>query len=142
MNFNYLTGNFGIEIPASELTGMDQSTGQTLQNLWHEHELLVVRDLDLDTQAFVNFCSLFGELQQNYFFFQSLSEKYPQVAKIVKEAGEKKNTGGIWHHDQGYYATPVKGIALYGIDIPPGVAIPFSQVPRSLMSPCQAKCNR
>jgi len=119
MNFNHLTGNFGIEIPASELTKMDQSTGQTLQNLWHEHELLVVRDLDLDTQAFVNFCSLFGELQQNYFFFQSHSEDYPQVAKIVKEAGEKKNTGGIWHHDQGYYATPVKGIALYGIDIPP-----------------------
>lgn len=119
MNFNYLTGHFGIEIPASEFTEMDQNTGQTLQNLWHEHELLVVRDLDLDTQAFVNFCSLFGELQQNYFFFQSHSEDYPQVAKIVKEAGEKKNTGGIWHHDQGYYATPVKGIALYAIDIPP-----------------------
>ncbi|WP_444911166.1 TauD/TfdA dioxygenase family protein [Microbulbifer sp. PAAF003] len=118
MNFNYLTGNFGIEIQAKELADVDQGTGLTLQNLWHEHELLVIRDMDLDTQAFVNFCSLFGELQKNYFFFQGHSEEYPQVARIIKEIGEKKNTGGIWHHDQGYYSKPVKGIALYGIDIP------------------------
>ncbi|WP_444920173.1 TauD/TfdA dioxygenase family protein [Microbulbifer sp. CnH-101-G] len=119
MNFNYLTGNFGIEFSAKEISEFDLDTKQTLKNLWHEHELLVVRDMDLDTQAFVRFCSLFGELQQNYFFFQGHSEGYPQVAKIIKEPGEKKNTGGIWHHDQGYYSNPVKGIALYGIDIPP-----------------------
>ncbi|WP_444889274.1 TauD/TfdA dioxygenase family protein [Microbulbifer sp. DLAB2-AA] len=119
MNFNYLTGNFGIEISAKEISELGLDTEQTLKNLWHEHELLVIRDMDLDTQAFVRFCSLFGELQQNYFFFQGHSEGYPQVAKIIKEPGEKKNTGGIWHHDQGYYSNPVKGIALYGIDIPP-----------------------
>ena len=114
-----LSGNIGLEISAIDLAGpIDDSTRETLLSLWAEHEVLVFRDQDLGAQHFVDFCRLYGDLAENYFFFQGQSKQFPNIAKVVKEAGEALNTGGIWHHDQAYYASPVKGIALYGVDIP------------------------
>lgn len=119
MRTEKITGSLGLEIHDLDLSKTLSSADQAeLRQLWAENGVLVIRGQQLNDDDFIRLGKIFGPLAENYFFFPNQVETKPEIAKVVKTPTEKLNTGGIWHHDQGYYPTPVKGISLYGVQIP------------------------
>lgn len=127
MKIELITGFLGAEITNLNLHEIFQKENQSqdrfdvynkIKNLWATHSVLVFRDQCLTDDDFIRFGKIFGAPSKNYFFFPNQVETHPDIAKVIKAPSEKLNTGGIWHHDQSYYPNPVKGISLYGVQIP------------------------
>ncbi|WP_109097060.1 TauD/TfdA family dioxygenase [Aquimarina sp. AU58] len=119
LQLTHLTGNLGVEISSIDLSHeLEPSIQKSIHELWMERELLVFRNQNLTEEQFIRFCNGFGKLAKNYFFFDKESKETSPIGKVIKEKGDKMNSGGIWHHDQGYYEEPVKGIMLYSVELP------------------------
>ena len=114
-----LSTYIGAEISGVDLSrDMDDQTFQAIQKAWHDHLVLFFRNQVLTPERQKAFCRRFGPLDIDRFVVPILPE-HPEIIVVIKTEGEKINFGNIWHADVTFYENPVKGSALYALEVPP-----------------------
>jgi taurine dioxygenase len=112
----------------AEIRGVDASRPlseeifRQVQNAWHEHLVILLRDQDLDEDQQVRFAERFGPLSPIH--TDHHSEKNKAVMYIGNRKKDWKIVGALplgemqFHSDQCYKERPAMGTMLYAIEIP------------------------
>jgi len=108
----------GLEIRGLDLgQSLSNATVSELRDAFLRHHVLVFRDQDLSSEAYVSFARLWGE-PDIYPFVKGL-DGFPMITPVVKEPTETVNFGGIWHSDTAYLDTPPMATMLLARELPP-----------------------
>jgi taurine dioxygenase len=113
MRWRKLQGALGAECSATDLVDVDIAD---VKEALLEHQLLVLRDQELDDAAFTAFARCLGVLDV-YPFAQPLPHA-PYVVAVTKEAQDVANFGGAWHSDTAYLPRPPGLTLLYALEVP------------------------
>ncbi|WP_395652688.1 TauD/TfdA dioxygenase family protein [Brevundimonas sp.] len=102
--------NIDLSLPQSP------ETYAALRTALGVHGILIFRDQDLTVNQYVALGEQFGTLEDN----DTLNhvDGYPQVGRLVKEAGHVTSIGDMWHVDHTYLAAPVRYTMLRAIEVP------------------------
>jgi taurine dioxygenase len=123
-----LTAQIGAEIRGLDVRRLDSETFDHLYQTWLDHQVLLIRDQDLDDDSLQAFAGRFGPLQERPFGNISEEEKkkfsnrYVTVISNIVENG--KPLGGLgnldaaWHSDMTYIDIPPTASLLYSVEIP------------------------
>lgn len=112
------TGAIGAEVTGIDLARpIAASTMAKLRAAWLQHLVLVFRDQDLDSAAFLAFARRWGEPIE-YPFVKGL-EGYPEIIAVRKLEHERTNFGGVWHSDTTYLPVPPMASMLLARELPP-----------------------
>ena len=113
-----LAGSLGAGITGVDLSAdLDDGTVAAIRRAWLEHQVLVFRDQELDSERFLAFARRIGEPAE-YPFVPGI-EGYPEIIAVTKLPHESVNFGGIWHSDTAYLAEPPMATMLLAREIPP-----------------------
>ena len=88
-----------------------------LRRTWLAAGVLVLPDQHLDSDAFLAFARLLGEVSE-YPFLRGLPD-YPEITEVVKLEHETINFGGVWHSDTTYLPRPPMATLLIARETPP-----------------------
>jgi taurine dioxygenase len=114
-----LSPYIGAEVSGVDLSKpLDQETFGAILQAWHDHLVLFFRNQVLTPEQHKAFCRRFGPLDIDRFVIPLMPE-HPEIIVVVKTEGEKINFGNSWHADVTFYQNPVKGSALYALEVPP-----------------------
>jgi len=118
----------GVEIRGVDLTKpMPTEVFAEIENAWHEHFVLLIRDQKLDDDQLVAFARRFGELHgaDGYEYGGKPDELPPEVELISNIVCDGKPIGAlgaseaVWHTDMSMYEIPSSATFLYAEIIPP-----------------------
>lgn len=113
-----LAGAVGVEAVGIDLSrSLGADLLARLRNAWLEAGVLVVRDQDLDADAFERVAEMFGA-PSDYPFLKGLPG-HPRITEVVKLEHETVNFGGVWHSDTTYLPTPPMATLLIARQTPP-----------------------
>ncbi len=119
-----LSPAIGAEIHGVDLREpIDAGLRQKLQDAWHEHLVILLRDQQLDEDAQVAFAETFGQ-PAKVSSGRTFSQKHPSVMLIsnIRENGQA--IGALpdgemhFHTDQCHQEIPAKATILYALEIP------------------------
>lgn len=121
-----LAASFGAEVPGAALRAAadDADSFAALRTLWHQHKLLLFRDLVADEADLVRFSRLFGELEIHV-RREYLSADNPEILLVSNQQRDGRDIGILkdrevgWHYDQIYLPKPAVGSLLYAVTVPP-----------------------
>ncbi|MEM0989373.1 MAG: TauD/TfdA family dioxygenase [Pseudomonadota bacterium] len=99
-----LTGALGAEVFGLDLAGLDDAGFQALHEAFLEHQVLVIRDQDLDPESYIDVAKRFGAPVA--YPFAGGFNSHPEITRIVKEPEQTSNFGGMWHSDTTYKEEP------------------------------------
>lgn len=112
-----VAGSLGAEIFGADLSRDDSNQAyDEIHQAFLDHQVLFIRDQKLTPPQQAAFARRFGPLN-TYPFVKGL-EGTPEIIEIVKEPGETKNFGGVWHSDTTYLDCPPMGTVLYALEVP------------------------
>lgn len=112
-----VAGSLGAEIFGADLSLDDSNQAyDEIYQAFLDHQVLFIRDQKLTPPQQAAFARRFGPLN-SYPFVEGLKGT-PEIIEIVKEPGETKNFGGIWHSDTTYLDCPPLGTVLYALEVP------------------------
>lgn len=106
----------GVEIFDVDLRAVDDETFARIRALFVEHGLLFFRGQELSEEDHIALAERFGPINVNRFFPHD--EAHPQIARVVKEPGDRMNIGGGWHTDHSYDVEPALGSILVARELP------------------------
>jgi alpha-ketoglutarate-dependent taurine dioxygenase len=106
----------GIEITDVDVRTADDETFDRIRSLFDAHGLVFLRDQNLDEEDHIALARRFGTINVNRFFIDH--GDHPEIALVVKEAGQKRNVGGGWHTDHSYDEEPALGSILVARELP------------------------
>ena len=113
-----VSGALGAEISGINLNKkLVPSEINLIKKAFLDHQVIFLRDQDIDTVHFLNFARLMGK-PIKYPFVKGLND-FPMIIEVKKLKHEKVNFGGIWHSDTTYLKIPPKGSMLLSKEIPP-----------------------
>jgi taurine dioxygenase len=118
-----LSPALGAEIRGVDAArALDDATFRRIEDAWHQHVVILLRDQDLDEEAQVRFAERFGPLSPIH------TDHHSERNKAVMYIGNRKKDGKIvgalplgemqFHSDQCYTERPAMGTMLYAIEIP------------------------
>lgn len=110
-----LTGNLGAEIFDADIT--DAKQFDAIKAAFIEHSIIVIREQNISPQDHLTFARKWGSINVNRFFQPHLD--YPEIALVIKEAGQTGAIGEEWHTDHAYDNAPALGSILHAIEVPP-----------------------
>lgn len=87
-----------------------------LEDAFGRYSVIFFRDQNLTPQQHIALAEHWGAINVNRFF--KPLDGYPQIAQVIKEAGQKENIGGTWHTDHSYDLIPAMGSLLYAREVP------------------------
>jgi taurine dioxygenase len=107
----------------AEIGGVDAAVEQSeeiktrLREAWHKHALLLLRKQDLTLEQQVRFGEIFGAISSQ----GENAKNSGGVTFVSNVVAEGANPFGelTFHIDHSFYPTPLRGIMLYGIEVPP-----------------------
>lgn len=111
-----LSGALGAEVPDVDLANLDDAAFDAVYAAFLEHQVLVFRDQTLDPETYLAVARRFGEPIE--YPFATGIDGYPEITRIVKEADQTSNFGGMWHTDTSYRPDPPKATMLMAIETP------------------------
>ena len=119
-----LKPHFGAEIVGVSLAeAIDAATQSQIRTLWHQHQILLFRDQQLEETDLVRFSADLGPLEI-HLRTEYLSPDNPEILFIsnIRENGRpigilSDNEVG-WHYDQIYLPRPAVGSCLYSVILP------------------------
>jgi taurine dioxygenase len=119
LNIRPLTGVIGAEISGLDLTTMDDSKVAALRSAVCRHEVVVVRNQNIDAVQQSQFSRRLGPVGEVPFV--ATRPDAPDVIRVVKEADEGGafNFGGAWHSDFSFQSEPPSFTLLAAVDVPP-----------------------
>ena len=111
-----IAGALGAEISGVDLGALEAETFAEIHAAWLEHLVLFFRNQSLAPPQQIAFAKRFGEIHHHP-FMQGM-EAYPDILEIVKEEGDSKAFGEVWHTDQMFNPKPAKATILYAKETP------------------------
>ena len=120
-----LTDTFGVEVENIDISGPLSATEfKQVQELWHQHELLLFRNQTLVETDMIEFSRRFGELEIHV-REEWLSDDNPEILMVTNVKKNGQSVGALedaevgWHYDQIYLARPAVGSLLTSVKLPP-----------------------
>jgi len=111
-----IAGALGAEISGVDLGTLDDETFKEIKAAWFEHLVVFFRDQSVTPEQQIAFAKRFGEIHHHP-FMKSMDE-YPDILEIIKEEGDTKAFGEVWHTDQMFNPKPAKATILYAKETP------------------------
>jgi taurine dioxygenase len=120
-------GHVGAEILGVDLARLDAAGLAQIRAAFADHGVVFFRDQAIDEDQHIAFARALGPININRFF--AAHPRHPEIAMVVKEAGQRDNIGGGWHTDHSYDAVPALGSVLVARELPPqGGATAFASM--------------
>ena len=123
LQINYSDAPLGAEVCGLDLSKpVDQTTFQTIEDLFHDRGVIVFRDQHLTEERHIAFSRRLGELEIHV-AAEFLKPGYPQILVVsnVVENGRNiglSDAGQYWHSDLSYIANPSRCSLLYALEVP------------------------
>jgi taurine dioxygenase len=111
-----IAGALGAEIGGVDLAALDDETFKEIKAAWLEHLVVFFRDQEITPEQQIAFARRFGEIHHHP-FMRGMDE-YPDILEIIKEEGDTKAFGEVWHTDQMFNPKPAKATILYAKETP------------------------
>jgi alpha-ketoglutarate-dependent taurine dioxygenase len=111
-----IAGALGAEISGVDLGALEAETFAEIHAAWLEHLVVFFRNQSIAPPQQIAFAKRFGEIHHHP-FMQGM-EAYPDILEIVKEEGDSKAFGEVWHTDQMFNPKPAKATILYAKETP------------------------
>jgi len=111
-----VAGALGAEIGGVDLARLDDATFAEIKSAWLAHLVVFFRDQNITPEQQIAFAKRFGEIHHHP-FMQGMDD-YPDILEIIKEEGDSKAFGEVWHTDQMFNPKPAKATILYAKETP------------------------
>ncbi len=112
-----VAGALGAVITGMDLSGEPSNhTIATLRDALRDHQVVFVRDQDLDGPGIVQVARMLGK-PNVYPFVEGLPEA-PEIFEILKSENDERNFGGAWHSDSTYLDEPPAFTMLHAKEVP------------------------
>jgi taurine dioxygenase len=111
-----IAGALGAEIGGVDLGTLDDETFDEIQAAWLEHLVVFFRKQAITPEQQIAFAKRFGDI--HYHPFMRGMDEHPEILEIVKEEGDTKAFGEVWHTDQAFNPKPAKATILYAKETP------------------------
>ena len=111
-----IAGALGAEISGVDLAQLDDETFGEIIDAWHEHLVVFFRDQRLSPDQQVAFSKRFGDI--HYHPYMKGMDQHPEILEILKEEGDTRSFGSVWHSDQMFNPKPAKATILYAKETP------------------------
>ena len=116
MQITELDAPFGAEVTGLDLNEpVEPDTAERLNQALLDHIVLVIRDQDLDAQAYCSGMSVFGVPMLQHRLAFRLPD-CPEVSRIINR--EKMRPARNWHTDHTNHEEPPKATVLYARKLP------------------------
>ena len=108
----------GAEVYGVDLSRpLDNATSEELHRAFLDHLVLFFHDQHMTPEQQITFARRYGELNVHP-FVESLAG-YPEIVEVLKNQGDSKNFGGLWHIDLTFLEAPPMAAILYAKEVPP-----------------------
>ena len=111
-----VAGALGAEIGGVDLARLDDATFAEIKSAWLAHLVVFFRDQNITPEQQIAFAKRFGDIHHHP-FMQGMDD-YPDILEIIKEEGDSKAFGEVWHTDQMFNPKPAKATILYAKETP------------------------
>jgi taurine dioxygenase len=111
-----IAGALGAEITGADLGEVDQEIFAEIHAAWLQHLVVFFRDQSITPSQQIAFAQRFGEIHHHP-FMQGMPD-HPDILEIIKEEGDSKAFGEVWHTDQMFNPKPAKATILYAKETP------------------------
>ena len=111
-----VAGALGAEINGVDLGTLDDETFGEIKAAWLEHLVIFFRNQHITPEQQITFAKHFGEIHHHP--FMKHMDEYPEILEIIKEEGDTKAFGEVWHTDQMFNPKPAKATILYAKETP------------------------
>ncbi len=111
-----IAGALGAEIGGVNLATVDDETFKDIEAAWLEHLVVFFRDQAITPEQQLAFAKRFGDIHHHP--FMKGMDAYPDILEIIKEEGDTKAFGEVWHTDQMFNPKPAKATILYAKETP------------------------
>ena len=111
-----VAGALGAEIAGVNLGRLDDETFEEIRRAWLENLVIFFRDQNITPEQQIAFARRFGEFHHHP--FMKGMDEYPDILEIIKEEGDTKAFGEVWHTDQMFNPKPAKATILYAKETP------------------------
>ena len=111
-----LAGALGAEISGIDLRKLDDETFAEIHDAWLEHLVVFFRGQSLTPEEQIAFAKRFGDI--HYHPFMKGMDEHPEILEIIKEEGDTRAFGEVWHTDQMFNPKPAKATILYAKETP------------------------
>jgi len=119
MELSPLNPHIGVEVHGLDVKKrIDASTASELQAALNEHLLLLLRGQDVSPDEQNIFGRVFGEVHLRTKYSVPAELPLAQYVSNVRQDGILGDVELLFHQDHCFYATPLKGLMLYAIEIP------------------------
>ncbi len=116
-----LSSALGAEVTGLDLTReLDAATVDALREAWHEHVILLFRNLDLTFEQHVAFSRHFGALDDHAAIPKFRHPDHPEILLVTnfESTGKRLPVGRQWHSDLSTTTRPAMGSLLYCRELP------------------------
>jgi taurine dioxygenase len=111
-----IAGALGAEIAGVDLGHLDDETFNEIEAAWLQHLVVFFRSQAITPEQQIAFAKRFGEI--HYHPFMKGMDEYPEILEIIKEEGDTRAFGEVWHTDQMFNPKPAKATILYAKETP------------------------
>jgi taurine dioxygenase len=111
-----IAGALGAEIAGVDLADVDDETFADIKSAWLEHLVIFFRNQSISPEQQLAFAKRFGEIHHHP--FMKGMDEHPDILEIIKEEGDTKAFGEVWHTDQMFNPKPAKATILYAKETP------------------------
>jgi taurine dioxygenase len=111
-----IAGALGAEIEGADLGDLDDETFDEIKSAWLEHLVVFFRHQKITPEQQIAFAKRFGDIHHHP--FMKGMEQHPDILEILKEEGDTKAFGEVWHTDQMFNPKPAKATILYAKETP------------------------
>ncbi len=111
-----IAGALGAEISGVDLGRLDDATFKEIEAAWLEHLVVFFRNQAITPEQQLAFAKRFGAIHHHP--FMKGMDAYPDILEIIKEEGDTKAFGEVWHTDQMFNPKPAKATILYAKETP------------------------
>ncbi|HLG48752.1 MAG TPA: TauD/TfdA family dioxygenase [Reyranella sp.] len=123
-----LSAAVGVELLGVDLRQMSEADFRAVEEAWHEHSVILLRDQKLNDDHLLAFSRRFGELDPppNQERGRISPPGYPDiyvVSNVLDKNGDPigalGNGEAVWHTDMSYLDMPPDASMLFALEIPP-----------------------
>jgi taurine dioxygenase len=111
-----IAGALGAEIGNVDLGSLNDETFGEIKTAWLEHLVVFFRHQNISPEQQIALAKRFGEIHHHP-FMRGMDE-HPDILEIIKEEGDTKAFGEVWHTDQMFNPKPAKATMLYAKETP------------------------
>ena len=111
-----IAGALGAEIAGVDLGNMDDGAFEEIAAAWLQHLVVFFRRQTITPEQQIAFAKRFGEIHHHP--FMKGMDEHPEILEIIKEEGDTRAFGEVWHTDQMFNPKPAKATILYAKETP------------------------